>query len=250
MRVSQQDFRAALLDADLPSPPGLCNATGGPAGKRFDVYRNNVVVSLTDALATAFPLLHKLVGAERFARLAGLFVRAHPPTSPLMMFYGEALPDFLERFEPLKHIGYLPDCARLDLALRQSYHAADSTPLDASILETEAGLNARFSLAPATRIIRSHWPLFDIWSYNFEAGAPKPSAVAQDVLVTRPEFDPAPHVLPPGAATWLLSLHQGQTFGDAVQHITKTEPEFDLAGALSLALNTQALVDYTTKETQ
>ena len=94
MTVSQTDFTAALLNADLATPAGMVDYQGRPAGKRFDVYRNNVVVSLIDAMETAFPAIHKLVGDEFFKAMAGIYVRAHPPTTPMMMFYGEAFPEF------------------------------------------------------------------------------------------------------------------------------------------------------------
>ena len=69
-------------------------------------------------LAEAFPVIRKLLGDNNFNILAGQFVRTHPPTSPLIAFYGEALPEFLEGFELVRSLGYLPDIARLELALR------------------------------------------------------------------------------------------------------------------------------------
>lgn len=250
MTLSQSDFRAAVLDAGRPVPAGLRDAGGGAAGARFSVYRNNVIVSLCDALTTAFPLVAKLVGAASFARLANIYVRAHPPSSPLMMFYGAEFPAFLDGFEPLKHYGYLPDCARLDLAMRQSYHAADAPGFDPSVLQQpeEAALRITLALAPASRIVRSKWPLHDLWRFNMEPGAPKPRALAQDVLVTRPEFDPQPHPLPQGAADWLDFLHSGMPLGAATDKVLSTTPAFDLTASLTLALTSHALVNTTAKE--
>ena len=42
--TGQTAFTTALLDHAIPAPAGLTNPFGGPAGKRFDVYRNNVAV--------------------------------------------------------------------------------------------------------------------------------------------------------------------------------------------------------------
>ena len=249
--TSQTIFRNAVLDAEQPVPADLQDARGAPAGARFSVYRNNVVVSLTEALATGFPLVEKLLGPQTFQRLAGLFVRKHPPASPLMMHYGQELPAFLEGFQPLAHIGYLPDCARLDLALRRSYHAADSKPLNPHRLtgEPQAVMALRLSRAPATLILRSAWPLYDIWRYNTETEAPKPRAEAQDVLITRPEFDPAPHLLTPGAAAWYDALDQGQSLSEASETAAQTHPDFDLSLCLAQALETSALQDPKTKDT-
>ncbi|QJF52092.1 DNA-binding domain-containing protein [Roseobacter ponti] len=243
MTVSEAQFHAALFNPEAPVPAGLVSATGAPAGARYSIYRNNVTVSLRDALATAFPLVAKLLGPENFAGLSKLYVRQHPPTSQLMMFYGAEFPRFLDGLPSLAHLGYLPDCARLDLALRQSYHAADVVPLDPVELQIDPDLLAglRLAPAPATRVLRSSWPLFDLWRYNTEPDAPKPRAVAQDVLITRPEYDPVPVLLFPGAAVWFEALARGMTLGEAHDSALGDSAGFDLSGALATALQSKSL---------
>lgn len=246
--TDQTHFRAALLDAARPVPPGLLDGHGAPAGRRFSVYRNNVAVSLTEALRTGFPVLQKLLGAGNFDQLAGLFLRAHPPSSPLMMHYGAEMPHFLEGFAPLQHLGYLADVARLELALRRSYHAADAAPLDPAELASlpPADIpNARLAFAPATQLIVSPWPLYDIWRFNTEDGAPKPQAVAQSVLVARPEFDPQPHALSPADAAFCAAAMSGQTIGHAVVAAEAEDAAFDLTPLLGLLLSQHVLTQLT-----
>ncbi len=62
----QADFAAALLDLERPIPAGLIGPDGRPSTRRFNVYRNNVVASLTRVLGAAFPVTVRIVGEEFF----------------------------------------------------------------------------------------------------------------------------------------------------------------------------------------
>ncbi|RKF16449.1 DUF2063 domain-containing protein [Roseovarius spongiae] len=245
MSAGQGIFRAAVLDPARPSPAGLSDGRGHAAGKRFDVYRNNVAVGLTEVLETGFPVIRKLIGEDRFSAVCGVFLRQSPPASPILSRYGDGFPAFLAGFEPLAHLRYLADVAALELAIRQSYHAADALPIlpeSLSAVPPERVDDLRLGLAPALRVVRSHWPIHDIWSYNTVENAPKPAPVAQDVLITRPEFDPAPQVLPPGGAGFIAALQQGATLGTAAEQAARDAPDFDLGEVLALLLAGNAIV--------
>lgn len=243
---TQTDFRAALLDASVAPPDGLLDGFGGAAGRRFSVYRNNVAVSLTDALETSFPVLFKLLGEQNFKALAGIYLRAHPPSSPLMMQYGASLPEFLTQFEPLRSIPYLSDVARLENAIRESYHAGDTTPIDPARLngiDPETLTQSRVLLAPSLRLIRSEWPLFDIWRFNSVDGAPKPQPIAQSVLVTRAEYDPEPYPLTHAEVETLSALMQGHTLSRAVTAGEAEDTEFDISALLGRLVSQNAIID-------
>ncbi len=239
--MNQSTFRAALLDPACPVPPGLTDPEGRPAGRRFDVYRNNVAVGLTEALRQSFPALRKLVGEEFFTAMAQEHLRTHPPASPMMMFYGEAMPGFLERFAPVAHLPYLADVARLELALRRSYHAADAAPVGGTVLQAlppDRLMASGVMLAPALRLVRSRWPVQTIWAANLRGGPPPELAQPEDVLITRPDFDPEPAVLPAGAASFVQALLGGATFGAAYD----AAGTFDLTTTLGLLLAGGAIV--------
>ncbi|MCX8507592.1 MAG: DNA-binding domain-containing protein [Rhodobacteraceae bacterium] len=240
MRLSA--FRDAILNPALGLPEGVVDPQGRPAPRRFGVYRNNVTVGLTEALRQSFPAILKLVGDEFFTAMAIEHLRTHPPTSPLMMFYGAAMPDFLCGFAPVQHLAYLPDVARLELALRHSYHAADAVPVTAERLQClppERLMAARIGLAPAVQLLRAGWPVLSIWAANMR-GAEAPSQVQpEDVLITRPVYDPEPHLLPAGAAGFIAALQTGQSFGDAFE----AAGPFDLTATLGLMLAGGAIID-------
>ncbi|MBO9472450.1 putative DNA-binding domain-containing protein [Shimia sp. R10_1] len=243
MSVTQSDFRGAIMDGGKDRPEGLSDAKGHPAGRRFDVYRNNVAVSLTDALATGFPTIAKLIGTENFNAIAGVFLRQSPPSSPMMMHYGEGFPEFLEGFEPLAHLGYLADVARLELAMRRAYHAADAEPINPdalSALPPERLTELVMTFAPAVSLLRSPWPIHAIWAFNMQDG-PKPQGISQDVIILRPGFDPEPHALNAGAYEFITALMAGGTLGAAAAVATDDAPNFDLSATLGLLLTGNAL---------
>lgn len=244
MSVSQTLFHAALLDSDQPVPSGLSDGRGQPAGRRFSVYRNNVASSLTEALEVSFPVVARLIGPRNFKALSGVFLRQHPPKLPMLSQYGDEMPAFLDGFEPLKHLGYLPDVARLEQALRVSYHAADATPINPAAVQalTPGEMAAgRFAFAPSALLVRSAWPIHGIWLFNTEVDAPKPRAEAQSVLVLRPEFDPAPHLLGPAAAECVAALMANDTLSDANDKALSADPEFNLEDLLGLLFSTGAV---------
>ncbi|SHH57094.1 DNA-binding domain-containing protein [Cognatishimia maritima] len=251
MTVTQTEFRAAMLNVDIAVPAGLVDTHDRPAGSRFDVYRNNVAVSLTEALETGFPVIAKLLGEANFKAIAGVFLRQSPPEAPVMMHYGAAFPQFLREFQPLQHLGYLGDVAEIELALRRSYHAADSqgVPGDAlAQIAPEALAGARLSLAPSLEVVRSHWPIYDIWAFNTYQGRPKPEARAQNVVVLRPEFDPEPHPLPTGGASFIKEIHRGRTLGEAADITSNLAEDLDLGAVLGLLLSKGAITNITAAE--
>ena len=223
----QAQFRAALLDPDAPVPDGLTDGAGRPAGRRFSVYRNDVAGSLTEALRQGFPVLRQLLGQAFFDAMAGAFLRAHPPGSRLMMRYGDRMAAFLAAFPPVAHLPYLPDVARLEQALRESYHAADADPVPAEMLgamSPDRFLAARLTLAPSVRLIRSVWPIHAIWRANTEADAPAPSMRAETALILRPEYDPVPHGLSAAEGAVAEALLEGDRIADALARAEEIDP--------------------------
>ncbi len=64
LRERQRNFASALLDPNMPVPAGLVGPDREPSEKRFNVYRNNVVVGLVETLRAAFPAVRRIVGDE------------------------------------------------------------------------------------------------------------------------------------------------------------------------------------------
>lgn len=246
MRVPQQEFHSALRHPQIDIPAGLVDDAGAPAGRRFNVYRNNVTTSLMDALGDGFPVIKKLLGEENFRNLAREYQAAHPPSSPLMIYFGEAFPQFLADFVPLAKIPYLSDVAKLEYAMRQSYHAADAPAMDPAKLgelSEEQLLAAKVTLAPSLRVVTSPWPIVGIWQMNSVEGAAKPVARAECALITRPEYDPMPELITPADAALLLTLQKGLPLADALAAAQEQDQNHDFGRLLGRLLAQNAIVD-------
>lgn len=66
--VSQTDFIRAAMDPNIATPRGIVGPDGTAAPKRFSVYRNNIIVSLKEAMTNGFPAVASLVGEAFFCR--------------------------------------------------------------------------------------------------------------------------------------------------------------------------------------
>ena len=86
--MNQDAFTRALLRPDLPTPSDIIAPAHDSATRRFAVYRNNVIASLSDALETTFPAIRALLGDTNFRNSAGVYCRAHPSTLPIMQQFG------------------------------------------------------------------------------------------------------------------------------------------------------------------
>lgn len=228
------DFADALLDPETPPPGRVSGPAGKGAVKRFNVYRNNVAVSLVDALAATFPATQRIVGEKFFRAMALMHVRSTPPTSPLLFEYGRDFPAFIDNFEHTGSMPWLGDVARIERAWLDAYHAADAAPMAADALARIApgALGAvRFRPHPATRVVRSPHPAVTIFSANRD-GEPEGKITAQgaeDALITRPALSVFVRWLPPGGALFITRLLEGRTLGDAVTAATQDCGDFDLA---------------------
>lgn len=241
MSLDQARFTNALLDPALTVPEGLVDPQGRPAGKRFDVYRNNVIHSLAEAMELAFPAIQKLLGAGLFRELSIDFIRKHPPLTPVLMFYGSGFAEHLATVEPLAKYPYLPDVARLEMALRESYHAADAPAIAPATLADIAPddlLKARFTLAPSLRLLSSPYPVVALWEYNMLEDAPKPQPGAQTALITRAGFDPQVTEISADTGFFLGQLMQGKT----LERILETDPDIDLGALLALLLHRKIII--------
>ena len=220
--ASQRAFHAALRAADPPA--GLTAPDPTEVALRFKVYRNNVQASLTRALASAFPVIAQLVGAEFFAALARAFIATSPPRSPVLLHWGADFAAFLAQFPPVAHLPYLPDVARLEFARGQASHAADATPIAPEALDTDTPEALRLVLHPSVTLFASAMPAVQIWRAHQPDTPRAPITAGPDhaLIARRPDFRVMVEPLDAGSHAVLTALRRGETLGAAATHADPT----------------------------
>lgn len=244
----QAIFVQALLDPDKPVPASVTSYRTGVPVKRFAVYRNNVIAGLVEAMRAGFPIVERIVGADFFAATARLYAINHPPRSPMMLRYGDDFPEFLSHFPPAAELPYLADVARLELARRHAYHAADAEPLRIEpivALTPDELAESRLTIHPSVSIIRSRHPIFTIWAMNSGDMELRPidEDIAEDALVTRVNLEVTVHRMFSGGAAFLQCLMAGNSFGAAASAAHKNDAGFDLTACLAMLIGCGAIID-------
>lgn len=242
---TQHAWAGALLDPSQPAPPGLSTWNHSDPVKRLAVYRNNVLVSLVDALAQTFPVTQQLVGEDFFRAMAQVFVREQPPRTRLLARYGGALPGFIQRFLPASGLPYLADLARLEWQRLTALHAADTPTLSASALaallaDADRLPHVRWQLHPSLHLLHSAHAVVSLWAAHL-AGS---GTAIEDVDLTRPEaalvfrsgLDAMVLQADAGLAALTAALQDGRALGIAVETALDADPAFDPSPALAVLI--------------
>jgi hypothetical protein len=241
----QGAFAAGLISGHLP--PGVTARDPAEAPRRYDVYRNNISHSLTQALGTKFPVIERLVGEAFFAAMARMFADNHRPKTPVLMFWGDAFPDFLAGFPPLAAYPYMADVARIELARGLAYHAADHAPLAPEALQALAasGGDGPLLLHPSVQLVRSPHPAVTIWQGN------QPGHVPGDLAGKGPEIalvlrdralDVAVERVTAGDAALIAALQAGATLMAAATAAATEDPGHDPSSLLARLFQAGALI--------
>lgn len=251
-RNDQTSFARALFHPDEAGPDNLVDPQGAPAPKRFGVYRNNVVVSLIDNLASTFPACKSLVGEEFFNALAREYALNFPPSSPLMIYYGDEFAQFLSQFKPAQQVPFLSDIADIEYKRVKSYHAADGQQFDPNSIANvpqETLDNAKLKLHPSFFWSYSRFPAHQIYKRS-SAGKTLEGIgfeQAEITLICRPEWSVTTSSILPSHKAGLTALTAGFSLATTVEIGRKSDPDFDLQDLLTNLLAIGAVEQFQLK---
>jgi len=193
------------------------------ARSRLDIYRNNVIHSLSSAIADLYPIVKRLLGDGFFNGLAIEFVRLNPPDNSVLVVYGDGFSEFIAQHQACQELPYLSDVARLELFSHQSFHALDFDYFDPEALGQVAPDRLGdliFSMHPAVHLLKSAWPVEAIWQENLKS---QPQQIDIDLaggcclLIYRREFEVQVVNLNPHCFNFIKQLSQGKCIAQAWQ---------------------------------
>lgn len=233
----------ALLDPDQDTPPGLLTWNGSDPAQRVAVYRNNVMVSLVDALSSTFAVTQQLVGEPFFRAMAQLYVRQHPPCSPMLSHYGNDFAGFVSEFPPAASVPYLADVSQLEFLRLQTLHAEDAQPqpietAQAWLNDSEMLTQAICTLAPGVQPFHSSHAAVSVWAaHQPDSGVCLENVdvkQAESALIFRIEWSVMVLEVDADTVDFVRHLQEGYPLGDALHAVTNDNPAWNAVQALAL----------------
>jgi Putative DNA-binding domain len=235
LRDLQGAMAASVLQGiDVPLAP-IVRADGIAFDSRLQVYRNNTLSSLTAALKDSFPVVCQLVDERFFGYAAQEYIRTHPPRAPRLAEYGGDFAEFLAGFQPVRHLPYLPDVARLD-------------PARIAAVPQDRYARLTFVAHPAVRLFASEFPVDRIWQAHQPGGDLETridlSSGGCRLLIDRHEQDIRFLALDAAGFALAAALCAGATLQEAYEKGAAVDEAFDLIAALSMHLARGTFADF------
>lgn len=230
MPAIQQRLQAFLLHGERDIEQHVIGTARVPVATRLGIYGEAYRVRLTEALASNYPALLKLLGEMDFAALATSYIDTHVSRWPSIRHYGAELAHFLTTAETYRDIPLLAELAAWEWAMTEVFDAADDDTLEVAALTTvppEEWAGLRFDFHPAIRRLDLLWNAPQTWKALTGGGErPQPELTAhrQPWLLSRHQLQILFRSLAGDEAVAFDALRAGATFGDAClvlcEHLT------------------------------
>ena len=235
LRELQAGFWRSLQEEAVP--PALASAILPSAAlepaERVAIYRRMYFWRLHEVLREDYPKTCEALG-DGFEDVVRRYLAAHPSEHPFVRHLGRHVPAFLTDDATARERPWLADLARLERARVDAFDAPDAVTLDAAALravEPDAWPRLRLAPIPALAIVRSPWPVHQIWAAPVDA-PPRASTV---VRVWRQAFTVFHAAMDPVEDAALAAMSAGWPFAEiceaVAEHVDPDEAPRE-AGAL------------------
>jgi hypothetical protein len=202
-------------------------------------HRAPFAARLVEALATRYPVVCRLAGAESFHAIAHRFVLARRPCSPALTRHAETFPEFLRSLGHAASISYLADVAELEMLCARACRAAYAAPMASSSfasLPQQRLADLGVVLHPSVGLLASRFPVVTVWEANRDVSDAFVIRqwVAEQALVARPFRKVEVRRLAAGGLPFLAALRAGATISAAAEVASSAAADFVLGTHLAL----------------
>ena len=190
--------------------------------EQLQIYAFMYFARLIEVLEAEYPTVMFLVGPERFAELARLFLREQPSTHYNLARLSVAFPDFLSGLgEAQEYSAFAGALAMVERAMEDVVDDVEEEPIAyerLAAVPAESWASTRLQPLAAMRLLRISHPISEFMN-GVQGGwfAAVPEAAETYVCVYRTAFQIRRQELLPEQFQLLSSLREGATLGAAIE---------------------------------
>jgi hypothetical protein len=253
LKTLQKQFMASIYEHNTSIERSI-ETNGISADKRMEIYYNNVIGAIVNALQDTFDTVYKLVGDEFFRFAVRQYIKTEQPSSGDLGEFGASFPQFLGQFPPCKKLPYLEDIATLNWYRHLAYGAKDEpqyTVENTSTLIKNSIENLILITHSSSKLLTSTHPLDVIFSVCHDNEHDTDTIELPQrgcrLLIYRKGYHLTHLVLSEPEYFFLESIIQNNTIGEAVETIDESLlDQLDLGNFL-LSLFEQGVITKTHK---
>jgi hypothetical protein len=248
-KILQENFLGAILSSCVEAIPDFIAShySDSEAVARFNIYRNNIVENLKNALRLTFPGIWKLIGEECANSVAHAFVQHQTnwPVTGCLDDWGEGFIEFLGTIPELEDLYYLKDFALYEWHCHVIYCAQDAVNnISRRVEEKLAAVpeelidRLKFDFIPACYLYQSCFPIQQIEAVVLhpEIEQVNLSEAGAYGIIVKIDFIVETHWLDEKDWLFVKKLYSGMIFGEAVADGMKEASDFDLTAVISKIL--------------
>ncbi len=197
-----------------------------PGISRLSVYAHGYQARLRQALAEVYESVHQVLGTGAFSELVDSYARRFPSRDYNLNFSGRHLPEFLVNSLWVQRLPFLADLAQLEWQVCQAFHAISYPPITPASLHGQSFEDwhrVRFIFQPSVSLVRSAWPILDIWEVRHRPRSEVNIDLVErphNVVVSRSELQVRCQLVNLPQAILLEALLAGQTLDETCERLS------------------------------
>jgi hypothetical protein len=255
LQATQSALQAHILDGDDAIASLVEGDERAPIEFRLGVYSEAYHLRLIEALQANFPVLHRVLGDESFARLAQQYLAVNPSRHYSIRWFGHRLAEYLSQADEYCAQRWLSELAGWEWAVAHAFDAADSPLLELSqvaALDASQWPNLPLRAHPSVQVVSVTTNVAELasaYAQNTELPTLQPldakSSAATQWLIWRQDLIVKYRPLSAIEAASMTTVQRGVTFGQLcewlVEHIEADAVPMHAASLLKTWMSEQML---------